>query len=178
MRENPQSQPSTIEAGQIWLIEQEATTGLCPLDRSAVTGANVVLYDRALASLVAAVLPIGTYAEPLPLNAREAISPRALAFAADGWSVVQLTEPCAGRRARLQGTARPLIPLAGASDLPVQVIAKAADARGRSRDGCLPRLAELIDELGDDGPLTLVFGPLAIRTPADSHAFTANGLAG
>jgi len=178
MRENSRSQPSTIEAGQIWLIEQKATTGLCPLDRGAVTGANVVLYDRALAPLVAAVLPIGSYAEPLPLNAQEAISPRALAFAADGWSVVQLTEPCAGRRAQLQGAAQALIPLAGAGDLPVQVIAKAADARGRRRDGCLPRLAELIGELGDEGPLTLVFGPLAIRSPAHSHAFTANGLAG
>jgi hypothetical protein len=178
MRENPRSQPSTIEAGQIWLIEQQATTGLCPLDRGAVTGANVVLYDRALAPLVAAVLRIGSYAEPLPLNAREAISPRALAFAADGWSVVQLTEPCAGRRARLQGPAQALIPLAGTGELPVQVIAKSAGARGRRRDGCLPRLALLIGELGDDDQLTLVFGPLAIRAPAHSHAFTANGLAG
>ncbi len=178
MIENPRSQPSTIEAGQIWLIEQKATTELCPLDRGAVTGANVVLYDRALARLVVAVLPIGSYAEPLPLNAQEAISRRALAFAADGWSVVQLTEPCAGRRAQLQDTARAVIPLAGAGDLPVQVIAKAADARGRRRDGFLPRLAELIGELGDDGPLTLVFGPLACRSPAPSHVFTANGLAG
>jgi hypothetical protein len=61
MRENPRSQPSTIEAGQIWLIEQKPTTGLCPLDRGAATGANVVFYDRALAQLIAAVLPIGSY---------------------------------------------------------------------------------------------------------------------
>jgi hypothetical protein len=43
--------------------------------------------DRALASLVAGVLPLGGYAEPLACNARDAgsaISPRALEFAADG----------------------------------------------------------------------------------------------
>jgi hypothetical protein len=178
MRENSRSQPSTIEAGQIWLIEQQAATGLCPLDRGAVTGANVVLYDRALAPMVAAVLPIGSYAEALPHNAQGAISPRALAFAADGWSVVQLTEPCAGRRALLQGAARTLVPLGGADDLPVQVIAKGADGHGRSGRGCLPGLAELIGELGDDDPFTLVLGPLASRSPVHSQAFTANGLAG
>jgi hypothetical protein len=178
MRKNSRSQLSTIEPGQIWLIEQQVAKGLCALDRGALTGANVVLYDRGLAPLVASVLPIGSYAEPLPLNAQEAISPRALAFAADGWSVVQLTEPCAGRREQLRGAVRALVPLVGADDLPVQVIAKGADGHGRCRDGCLLGLAKLIGEVADEDSLTLVFGPLAILLPAHSHAFTANGLAG
>src|SRR5260370_334043 len=95
-----------VEPGQIWLIEQIFDAAICPLDRDALTSANVVVYDRALAPLVAKILPLGGYAEPLSRDSRtagSAISPRALAFAADGWSAVQLAEPHAGCPKRLQG---------------------------------------------------------------------------
>src|SRR5205823_7060799 len=74
-------------------------TALSELDRDALTSANVVIYDRALAGVVADVLPLGGYAEPLSFScqaAGRALSPRALQFAADGWSVVQPVEasPC------------------------------------------------------------------------------------
>ena len=52
-----------------------------------------MLYDRALAPLVAQLLPIGAYAEPLSaptMAAGPAVAPRALDFAAEGWSVGQL----------------------------------------------------------------------------------------
>ena len=52
--------------GQIWLIEQPIRTAAFRVDRDVLTASNVVIYDRALAPLVARFLPIGAYAEPLP----------------------------------------------------------------------------------------------------------------
>ena len=46
---------------------------LAPLDRDAVASANVMLYDRALGVLVAEILPLGTYAEPLSPPARRRV---------------------------------------------------------------------------------------------------------
>lgn len=100
----PSPQP-TVLPGQIWLIEQEAASSLTALARSALAGANVVLYDRALAAPVADALPLGSYAEPLPGDrgaTNETIGPRALRFAADGWSVVQLVEARPGRHGQVQ----------------------------------------------------------------------------
>lgn len=94
-----------VRPGEIWFIEQAADAGLAPLDHNAIASANVVLYDRALEALVADILPLGTYAEPLPANGQGAapvISSRALRFAEDGWSVVQLVEARPGRRERVQ----------------------------------------------------------------------------
>jgi siroheme synthase len=176
-------QPSlgpAIGPGQIWLIEQPSGSVLLPLDRSALTSADVVVYDRALAPLVARFLPIGTYAEPLSLEAQAAgstISPRALQFAAEGWSVVQLVAARPGRRERLREAVGALMPLGG-NDLPLLAIAKTAVDRHRRWDGCLRNSSDLIDEFDDNDPLTLVFGPLVIRYPARAHAFAANGLAG
>jgi hypothetical protein len=170
-----------IRPGQIWLIEQPSATALFPLDRGALTNANVVIYDRALAPLVARFLPLGTYAEPLSLNAEAAgsvISPRALQFAAEGWSVVQLVEARPGRRKWLRDAVAALIPLSGGEDLPLLAIAKTAADRHRRWEGCLRNSSDLIDEFGDDDPLTLVFGPLVVRYPAPAYAFAANGLAG
>lgn len=170
-----------VRPGQIWLIEQTAATGLFSVDRGALASANVVLYDPALAPLVARALPIGSYAEALPPDAEAAgpaISPRALRFAADGWSVVQLVEARRGWRERMHDMVACLGPANGAGDLRVQVIAKTAVDRCRNRDACLPELAELIDEFDDDDLLTVVFGPLSVRYPQQACAFTANGLAG
>ena len=157
MSKDRQRSPGAIEAGQIWLVEQTAAADLSARGRGAVLGANVVLYDRALAPLVAEILPLGAYAEPLPQEATTALSPRALAFAADGWSVVQLVEPCASRRARLESAAATAP--GGAGRLKLRVLAAA-------------------DEGGDADPLTLVFGPVIGRAPAQGGTFTANGLAG
>jgi len=181
MREDRQSSlEPAIRPGQIWLIEQPSATALFPLDRDALTSANVVIYDRALAPLVARFLPIGAYAEPLSLDAQAAgtaISPRALQFAAEGWNVVRLVEARPGRRERLHDAVGALMPLGG-GDLPLLAIAKTAADRPRRWDGCLRNSSDLIDEFGDDDPLTLVFGPLVIRYPAPAYAFAANGLAG
>jgi hypothetical protein len=170
-----------IMPGQIWLIEQSSATALFPLDRDALTRADVVIYDRALAPLVARFLPIGGYAEPLSLDAQAAgsvISSRALQFAAEGWSVVQLVEARPGRRERLHDAVGALMRLSGGGDLPLLAIVKTAADRPRRWDGCLHNSSDLLDEFGDDDPLTLVFGPLVVRYPARAHAFAANGLAG
>ena len=90
MRENRPLPLTSVDPGQIWLIEHDPSAALAALDRAVLTRANVVLYDRALASLVAQVLPIGAYAEPLSaptMAAGPAITPRAFDFAAEGWSV-------------------------------------------------------------------------------------------
>ena len=181
MREDRQSSLEPIRPGQIWLIEQPSASVLFPLDRGALTSANVVIYDRTLAPLVARFLPIGGYAEPLPLDAQgagSAISPRALQFAAEGWSVVQWVEMHPGRRERLHDAVGALMPLSGGADLPILAIAKAAADRRRRWDGCLRNCSDLIDEFEDDDPLTIVFGPLVMRYPAPAYAFAGNGLAG
>ena len=182
MREDRQpSLEPAIRPGQIWLIEQPSASVLFPLDRGALTSANVVIYDRTLAPLVARFLPIGAYAEPLPLDAQaagSAISPRALQFAAEGWSVVQLIEARPGRRRRLHDAVAALMPLSGGDDLPLLAIAKTATDPHRRWEGWLRNCSDLIDEFDDDDPLTLVFGPLVIRFPAPAYAFAANGLAG
>jgi len=183
MHEDQQSnRGGAVEPGQIWLIEQISDAAICPLDRDALTSANVVVYDRALAPLVAKILPLGGYAEPLSRDARtagSAISPRALEFAADGWSVVQLVEAHSGCRKRLQDAIAALRPANGSGDLAVRVIAKGTTADHRqTRDASVRSLAGLIDEFGDEDPLTLIFGPFFVRHPARSQVFTANGLAG
>lgn len=172
-----------LEPGQIWVVEQAFATALSALHRDALGRANVVLYDRALAPLVAKVLPIGTYAEPLPYTgaagaqtAASAISPRAFQFAADGWSVVQLVEAHGGWRRRLLDAA--IYKPNGCFDVPLLAIATTAADRHRRRDGRLRDLAAVVAEFDDDELLTLILGPLGVRYPSQGHAFTANGLAG
>jgi hypothetical protein len=98
----------TVRPGEIWLVEQSADADLALLDREAVASANVILYDRALEALVAEILPLGTYAEPLPAggeSARPALSPRALRFAEDGWRIVQIVEAQSGWSEQVQRAA-------------------------------------------------------------------------
>jgi hypothetical protein len=100
-----------VRPGEIWFVEQATDADLAPLDHAAIASANVILYERALEALVAEILPLGTYAEPLPAGAQgagPAISSRALRFAEDGWSVVQIVEARPGRPERVQGAAASL----------------------------------------------------------------------
>ncbi len=176
----PSRRLPTISPGQIWVVEHDPASPLAVLDRDALTNANAVIYDRALAPLVALVLPMGAYAEPLSLAgqlAGPAISPRALELAGEGWSVVQLVAARPGRREHLH-IVPPALVRANGGDLPVLVIAKAASDRYQQWDVSLNTLREFIDEFGEDDLLTLVFGPTAARYPTRTHAFTANGLAG
>jgi hypothetical protein len=182
MRDNQYSGArTTVKPGQIWFIEHSSARVLFPSDCAVLTGADVVIYDRALAPVIASVLPLGTYAEPMPLDALHAgpaISSRALGFAVDGWSVAQLVETHADRRSRLRLTSDALMSLGCPGDLPVQVITKRTPCRHRERNTCLRALPGLADDFVDSDLLSLAFGPLVVRYARPSHAFTANGLAG
>jgi hypothetical protein len=174
-------QPPTVDPGQIWLAEQDPAWPLSTVDRDALTNANVVIYDRALAPLVAQVLPIGGYAEPLSVAGHATgpeISQRALTLAGEGWSVAQLVEASPSRRLRMRILPPALVRAGGAGDLPVRVIAKAAADRCRVLDLGLHELSEFLGEFAKDELLTLVFGPVVARNTAQAHAFIANGLAG
>ena len=55
----------TVGPSQLWYVElPSAERKFSPLEYQVLTTANVVIYDRALASTVARFLPIGGYAEP------------------------------------------------------------------------------------------------------------------
>lgn len=177
----PSRPEPTIGPGQIWIVEQASGATLSALHRNALGRANVVLYDRALAPMVARVLPIGTYAEPLPVDrdaGGPAIAPRAWRFATEGWSVVQLVEARGGWRRRLPEAADAILRRDGGGNLPFQAITTTGAKRSRRCAGRLRDLAVLADEFDDDDFLTLILGPLVVRHPAPGDAFTANGLAG
>ena len=60
------SELPVMRAGQLWLVEcPAAAPEFAPLEHRALRGANVVIYDRALAPTVARLLPLGGYAEPV-----------------------------------------------------------------------------------------------------------------
>lgn len=169
-----------LRPGQIWLIEQPTTGSLSLPDSRALAGADIVLYDRALAPIMADLMPFGSYAEPLPAELEEnapAISARAFKLASEGWSVVQLVRPCRGWRRRLRGAAAELSCPSATGHLTVRLIAKTA----QSSRGCEARpqeLRELVDGSAEDELLTLIVGPFAARGSAAAYAFSANGLAG
>jgi siroheme synthase len=170
---------ATVRPGEYWLIEQPPSKELSSLDRSALSSADIVIYDRPLATLVAQVLPIGRYAEPLFHNreAEPAVSLRALRFAAEGWRVAQLLETSRGDKQRLHDAVEALIQFQ-AGDPPLLAIAKRAVDEQRLQDGRLHNLPELIGKFAADDPLTLILGPLVAGGAAPSYAFAGNGLAG
>jgi hypothetical protein len=170
----------TIEPGQIWLVEHDPAE-LSLLDRAILAGANVVLYDRALAPVLAQSLPLGAYAEPLPptvAGAAPAIGARALDFAAEGWSVVQLVSAGPAWRARLAILPPALIRAHRNGGLPVRVIARGVSGHNHQGDAGISELAELLPTFSADARLTLIFGALVTQYRMPAHAFTANGLAG
>ena len=171
--------PATVRPGEYWLIEQPPAEGICSLDRSALGSADIVIYDRPLAALVAQVLPIGRYAEPLFHNgeAQPLVSPRVLRFASEGWRVAQLLEARQSDHQRLHDAVEALIQL-HADDLPLRAIGKRAVDGQQLRDGRLHGLPELIAEFAADDPLTLILGPLVVGCVAPPYAFAGNGLAG
>src|SRR2546423_10641976 len=131
MRDGSVPQLPGVLPGQIWVVEHDPGMPLSPRHRAVLIGANVVLYDRALASLIAQLLPLGAYAEPLPgvePATGPAITPRALDFATEGWSVVQLVTAGPAWRARV--AALPPPPLRAGPDraAPGRVVAK--ESRG------------------------------------------------
>jgi sulfate/thiosulfate transport system ATP-binding protein len=82
----------TVAVGELWLMGLAGTDGgPTLLERDALNHANVIVYDRALTAVVAAVMPLGGYAEPTDDDGLA----RSLQFVRDGWSVVRLLEQAA-----------------------------------------------------------------------------------
>lgn len=90
--DGPTDPAAPVSADRVYLIEQPAPGAPSDVAEAALADADVILYDPEFASLVAALLPAGAYAEPLAAStgASPRISPRARQLAADGWRVVQL----------------------------------------------------------------------------------------
>ncbi len=172
----------TIEPGQIRVVECEPAS-LSAFHAELLTRANVVLYERALLAAVAEALPIGVYAEPLPPigAAGPAIARRAMEFAADGWSVLQLVERRVGWRQRLRSVAEGMS-RQGGNNSSLLAIGTIRASRYRDCAETAADLALLAAELRSDELLSLTFaapGTLSrLRCPAQGQVFTANGLAG
>ncbi|HEY1796669.1 MAG TPA: hypothetical protein VGG57_11180 [Stellaceae bacterium] len=170
-----------VEPGQLWLVEICPDRGLSTAERHLLGSANVILYDRSLSAEVAAILPLGAYAEPAPPRQLPdaAVIERCVRFALDGWSVVRLidasqTRP--SREARLRAIAERLHASGAGAQLPVRIF---ADAGSRAFIEDLARLATLDpDALGARNErLVVVFDAVALtRTP--TYPIAANGLAG
>jgi hypothetical protein len=85
-----------MRSGELWLTAvASAEPASAPFEYGALTTANVIIYDRALAPVVAKFLPLGGYAEPAAASEDgvDATSARCVRFARDGWSVVRLVQP-------------------------------------------------------------------------------------
>lgn len=161
-----------VQSGQLWFVELPAIElALSPLEYQVLTTVNVVIYDRALASVVAGFLPLGGYAEPAAPN--EGTSDpgweRCLRFARDGWSVARLVER--------GGVPRQLSERLLAAILPTDWLASVFTNNGA---GVYERSETPLAGIGcEQSPtVTIAFG--AIDSGAGPHlsAVAANGLAG
>lgn len=172
------------DAALLWLIEvSPSETNLSPLARQAITTANVVIYDRALASIVAATLPLGGYAEPAA-SSSDAADPtmeRCLRFVLDGWSVVRLVDhdKAQGQRTpRIRHLAERLAARKYPDDLPVLLFMNADDGRHRKIETRLSALDAELDAASRQGGLAIIFGAIATAAGRGLRAVMSNGLAG
>jgi len=167
----------TVSPGECWLLALPAT-GAEPgvLERRVLTVANVIIYDRALANQLAAILPLGGYAEPAVGDGLE----RTIRFACSGWSVVKLIEHTFTNRvfadqahslaARLQA--------AGASSN-LKVSGFAETGRGlRRAETSLGKFGALIGGTLGCEPQVIVFRAFGCRDTPALRAVMSNGLAG
>ena len=172
----------TVEPGQLWFVEVSPTEpGLSALEYRALTTANVVMYDRALAQAVAAVLPLGGYAEPAA--ASDMAGERCRRFVRDGWSVVRLIDPrvLPGRQRveKIRRLADQVLARGGRAELPILVFANAGAGR-YSTSADLGELVEMIDSggFGQSSTLTVIFAAINTAAAPRFSVASANGLAG
>src|SRR5712691_10659201 len=157
-RQHPENAaPPIAGPGRLYLIERcGGEPGLTSAEQEALAGDNIIVYERSLAALVAAVLPLGGYAEPAP-EARQSpdrpVFERCLKFALDGWSVVQLMErrPAAQRARWIEDAAEQLASAGVAGDTPVRVLVDAACGGPVGIETRLGLAHAVIDDRGWDG---------------------------
>ena len=176
-----------MRPGQLWLIELPTTAPeFAPLEYRALSNANVVIYDRALAPAVARLLPLGGYAEPAAaIDGQSAAgSERCIRFVRDGWSVARLFHPGvqSGREERLD-TIRQLsyrLLTEMPADLPVRIFVSKGRGRYESNETQLYRLDAMIAEYvsARSSTVTIVLDVTDTGGEPRFSVASANGLAG
>jgi len=184
-RGNPANASAPVGGpGRLYLIERcGGGLALTAAEQAALVSANIIVYERSLAQLVAAVLPLGAYAEPGPESGQAPDRPvfeRCLKFALDGWSVVQLMErrPRAGHARWTRDAAEQLVSAGVSGDIPVLVLVDAACGGPLKIETRLHSAHAVIDEGGLPGGVMIVLGPIVPGPAPQVYAFAANGLAG
>jgi hypothetical protein len=171
----------TVEPGQLWYVELLAKGALSPLEHRALTASNVVIYDRALAPIVARYLPIGGYAESTAPNdaSSDAGWDRCIHFARDGWSVARFVDGSRRRFGNIPQLSRRLLRVRAPTGLPVSMFSKTGGRYEECRVD-LDQLGSIIDARCFDEAATLIIIFAAIDAPAAPHfaAASSNGLAG
>jgi len=168
------------DTAALWLFEVSPQDGdLPPLLRRAITSANIVIYDRALAPVVAAALPLGGYAEPAAPNGMvpDPAIERCLGLALDGWSVVRLVDPDTAGAQRAKLSAR-LAARNFPDDLPVWLFTDAQNGGCRQIPTRLARLDSELTAADPRGGLAIGFGGLVTAAGRGLRAAMSNGLAG
>lgn len=169
-----------VGPGQLWLVELSPDETLSDAARRALDGANVVIYDRALADAVALALPLGTYAEPAPARS-DAAAARAVHFARDGWSVARLLQArlaSRDRTRRIQDIVDELAAAKIAGRLPVTIVAAGPEGVDEQIEARFDDLASIVASHPRDTRLAIVIDAFAGAGAARLHAVAANGLAG
>lgn len=181
------AQLPVMRPGQLWLVEFPARAPeFAPLEYRALSDANVVIYDRALAPTVARLLPLGGYAEPAaPSDGQSGTgSERCVRFVRDGWSVARLFHPGfqsgRGRLDKIRQLSNRLLSLEMPSDLPVQVFVSAGRGRYERNDTQLYRLDAIIAAYAPvrSSTFTIVLDATGADGAPRFSVASANGLAG
>ena len=172
------SELPAVGRGELWLLSLPLPgQAALAFAHSALTTANVIIFDRALAHVAAALLPLGGYAEPAGGDGMD----RSIQFARDGWSVVRLVA-AGSPGSRLAERARAAVARLRASGAPAALNVTrfaATDSDQLSRvDLRLGSIDGLVDEIDDSRPQAVVFENFACRCTAALSVSVANGLAG
>jgi hypothetical protein len=176
-----------VRPGQLWLVELPATAPeVAPLEYRALSNANVVIYDRALAPTVARFLPLGGYAEPVASSEGQsgAGSERCVRFVRDGWSVARLLHRGfrSGRERldKIRQLSHSLLTGEMPGDLPVQIFVSAAPGRYERNETRLHLLDATIDGYAPlrSSTFTIVLDVTDTGGAPRFSVASANGLAG
>jgi len=176
-----------VRPGQLWLVELPATAPeVAPLEYRALSNANVVIYDRALAPTVARFLPLGGYAEPVSWSDGQSGtgSERCVHFVREGWSVARLLHPgfrfFRERLDKIRQLSHSLLTRDISGDLAVQIFVSTVPGRYERNETQLNRLDAII---GAYAPLqssmfTIVLDVTGTGGAPHFSVASANGLAG
>jgi len=170
-----------IRPGQVWVVEHASTDlHLSPLAHRAISAANVVIYDRALYTTVAANLPLGGYAEPAssPDGLPDKTFERCIQFARDGWSVVWLADHKTPRDERIGRLVDCMISAGCPPFMPVALFVNANGSTLQQTEEELRRIGILVDATTPEGRLAIAFAAVGAGAGPHLHAISSNGLAG